>query len=216
MRWSAAILIVLLLLLGLKSIGPSGSPVIVETAELSRGTFGRALPGAPLSVKVEPPVLSPPAITASVVGSAASRANPVTAAAAFEIARTNPVLALTLAAELDPGEERDEVRRHSAAQWAAFDPKSAADWAINLEEGPLRARILAETAMAWSERDPLAAVRFAMDQLDPGRAQDDAIIGIVQRWSQIEPEKARAWVSTFEAGPLKEIATENLLVMSAP
>jgi len=130
----------------------------------------------------------------------------------YEIARTKPVEALTWAMENAPATTAgDELIAHTAVQWAATDPQAASRWAEKVPDEELRAQLLTGIATAWGESDSLAAAELALRTLPAGRQQDDAVVGIVQRWVQTEPEAAATWVLDFPAGSLRETALENLV-----
>jgi hypothetical protein len=129
----------------------------------------------------------------------------------FEAARAEPLTALALALELKRGAERDELIRHSVGEWAAIAPEAAAEWADQIEEPLLRARTLAHVATAWAEIEPRAAAKMAIEQLKPGRLQEDTVVSIVQRWAQQQPTDAAAWVTTFGEGDLRAAAFQNLV-----
>ena len=60
--------------------------------------------------------------------------------------------------------------------------------------------------MHIGEKDPEGAAAAALTELRLGRAQDDAVMGIVQRWTQSDPESAGAWIGKFPAGQLRDTA----------
>jgi hypothetical protein len=126
----------------------------------------------------------------------------------YEAARTFPREALTLAAELMPGDGRDALLAHAAAQWAIESPEDVVNWAGRISEVNIRDRILASAAEAWSDQDPVAAANMVVERLTPGRFQEDAVMGIVQRWMQKEPEAALAWIQRFPEGDLRRTALE--------
>jgi hypothetical protein len=129
---------------------------------------------------------------------------------AYETARMKPITALTLALELPSGRARDDLITHAAAEWAANDPQAASEWAKQISENSLRDHVLAVVATAWGESDPVAAANLAVSSLPAGRSQEDALIGILQRWVQNEPTAAAAWVERFPIGELRQTAVETL------
>ncbi len=135
--------------------------------------------------------------------------------AAYEAARTEPTAALQLAIELPANPTRDELMVHAASQWAARDPQATADWAKQIPDAELRERTFSAIALAWAESDPAAAATLAVKLIPLGRHQDDAVVGIVQRWVQKQPEQAAAWVARFPEGSLRESALENLVKLWA-
>ncbi len=132
-----------------------------------------------------------------------------------EAARTDPETALTLARDLPPSSARDELIAHAVAQWAASAPEDAAAWVEQQEAGPSRDTLFAALATVWADSDPSAAARYALDHLPPGRLQDNALVGIVQRWTQQDPVAVAAWVERFPEEPLKAAAMENLVKLWA-
>jgi hypothetical protein len=135
--------------------------------------------------------------------------------AAYEVARTEAIEALGLASDLPPGEARDNLVAHGVGQWASSSPLDAANWAKQIPDENLRQRVLAETATAWARSDPIGAATLALESLAPGKPQEDAVVGIVQRWAQMEPEKAAAWVLEFPAGALRDTSLEELVQLWA-
>ena len=133
----------------------------------------------------------------------------------FEAVRSDPLTALTVAMELNADSERDDLIRHAAGEWAVTARDAAAEWAKQIEDSPLRSRTMAAIAIAWAETDPRAAATLAIEELEPGRVQEDAVVSIVQRWAQQEPADAAAWISNFEEGELRAAAVHNLVKLWA-
>ncbi|MCD6049164.1 MAG: hypothetical protein K0Q55_567 [Verrucomicrobia bacterium] len=129
---------------------------------------------------------------------------------ADESTRTTPVEALRLAAKLPSGAERDGLIEHAAAEWTTKAPAEAAAWAKGMVEGEVKDRTMVAVISAWGDTDPAAAAEMAISSLPAGRPLDDALVGIVQRWAQKEPENALAWVNRFPEGALREVALENI------
>ena len=129
----------------------------------------------------------------------------------YEAVRSEPLRALALAMELKAEPDRDELIRHAAGEWALTTPRAAAEWARQIDEPSLRTRALANVATAWAEMDPRAAAALAIEELEPGRLQEDTLVSIVQRWAQGDPADAAAWISTFEEGELRAAAIHNVV-----
>jgi hypothetical protein len=130
---------------------------------------------------------------------------------AYEAARTEPVAALELAMELPAGESRDNLITHAASQWVATYPEAALEWVKQIPDGHLHERVLAAITTIWGEADPIVAATLAVTELSPGKPQDDAVVGVVQRWVQKKPEDAAAWVIGFPQGTLRDTALEELV-----
>src|SRR6185503_13781611 len=123
----------------------------------------------------------------------------VIALIAYESGKTDPTEAIKLAMAMAPSVDRIELIAHAARQWATSDPQAAVAWASTLDDENLRQHIVTGIATTWSEKDVIAAAALAVKGMTPGRPQDDAVVGIVQRWVQSEPERAAAWVTDFPA-----------------
>ena len=130
---------------------------------------------------------------------------------AYEAARSEPLAALQLAVQLPPATTRDELIRHATRQWASLDASDASQWAEQLEDAPLRAQVLADIVAIQAESNPEAAANLALTAIPAGRGQDDALVGIVQQWSQQDPSQTASWVALFPEGILRDTAVENLM-----
>lgn len=131
-------------------------------------------------------------------------------AIANEFTRSEPLNSLRISVELSPSPQRDDLIRHAAMEWATRDAVGAAAWARQIGDDALRQQVLASVAMAWTDRDPISAATLAATHLPTGRLQDDAVMGIVERWVQIEPNAAANWVAQFPDGILRQNAVEVL------
>jgi len=134
---------------------------------------------------------------------------------AYEAARSDPEVALRLAVELPVEVGRDELIQYVVLQWAANDPEGAAAWGKQIGAETLREQTLAGIATVWAETDPTAAATLAVASMVPGRTQDDAVMGIVQRFVQKDPEMTAVWVDKFPDGNLKQTAVENVVKLWA-
>ncbi len=130
---------------------------------------------------------------------------------AYETARTVPVEALNLAVVLAADPDRDELIRYAAREWTTKDPAAAAEWASMIQDEALRNMVMAGVATVLADKDPVAAAKLAVVALPSGRAQDDAVVGIVQRWVQQDPEASATWVFELPETVMKETAMDNLV-----
>jgi hypothetical protein len=133
----------------------------------------------------------------------------------YELARGEPARALDFVRDLPASAKRDELLIHAAAQWASLDSDSAAAWAKEVGDEGLRERLEAAIATSASDANPVAAAEMALASISPGRAQADAVVGIVQRWAQADPQAAGAWVAQFPEGSVRNDALENLVKLWA-
>ncbi len=136
-------------------------------------------------------------------------------ALASEMNRDNPKAALTIAAALPDSQKRDEFIVQSAGAWGADAFKESVEWAGQIPDESLRHRVLGAIAAAVAESEPATAATLAVESIPGGREQDDAVVGIVQRWVQKSPEQAAAWVAAFPEGKLRETALDALVKLWA-
>ena len=134
------------------------------------------------------------------------------AAVAGEAVRSQPLMALQIALDLPAGQQRDDLIRRGAMQWASEDANGAVAWVNQIPQGDLRNQALSGVAIVWSANEPVTAATLALNELPPGRLLEDTVVSIIQRWAQQQPEMAAAWVERFSEGELREAAVANLLV----
>jgi len=132
-------------------------------------------------------------------------------AVAYEAVSASPKEALWLASELPPTEARNGLVSHAVREWASQEPEGPKTWAEKMEPSFLRDQVYANISIALSETDPSAAGQMAIEKIPPGEGQNSAVVSIVQRWAQQQPEQAADWVARFPEGELRETAIENLV-----
>ena len=132
-------------------------------------------------------------------------------AIAHESIREGPARVIELAAELPAGCSRDELLAQAVGNWALRDPRRAADWAQALPTEAGRARALEAVAVNWATIDAVAAAGFALENLASGKALDRAVVAMVQRWAQRDPNSAAKWIEGFAPGDLQSAVADNLM-----
>jgi hypothetical protein len=130
---------------------------------------------------------------------------------AYEAVATDVGQALKLASEGPNGPARDELISHVAAEWATKNPEQIAVWAKEIPDPRLKEQVLSRIAATWGDSNPAAAAELALKALPAGKNQDDAVVGIVQRWVQTQPADAAAWVERFPEGKLRDTAMTEVV-----
>lgn len=128
---------------------------------------------------------------------------------ALEAARVEPLKALALGLKMAPTADREGMMVNAATQLATQEPDLAAQWAAGLPNSRLRDRMLSQVAAVWGERDPRAASTMVLEQLAAGQSRNNALVGIVQRWVQVQPEAAASWAVSFPEGALRDASVDN-------
>lgn len=129
----------------------------------------------------------------------------------YEAARTAPLAAVTLASQMTASAERDQLLGFATSQWAATEASEALAWAKQVPDEQLRQRLLAEVVVAAADSNPQGAAVWAVESMDPGPAQDRAVVAVVQRWAQQAPVQAAEWVAQFPDGQAGRSAIRSLL-----
>lgn len=132
----------------------------------------------------------------------------------FETARTSPIDSLHIAFEIPASNSRDDLLIHGLKQWAIEDAEGASEWVKSIPAGPLRERALADVATVISDQDGLAGANLATLNIPPGPQLERAVIGIVQRWCQNEPDATSAWVAQFSDSPLQQNALNQIALIN--
>lgn len=135
-------------------------------------------------------------------------------ASAMNAARERPVEVLRALSRLQPSPERDAGLSHALSQWADTDPDQALTWVKKMPAGELRDRLGAAATTAAAEHDPIAAADFAATEMGDGVARNIAVVAIIQRWAQADPQGARQWAeqlpeSSIRTDAFREIAVQE-------
>lgn len=130
---------------------------------------------------------------------------------AYDVARSRPQQAVEIALKLPASAAGDDLLVHAASQWAVTAPLEVVAWVREVGDEALRARLMAAVAATLGDSAPVSAADIALHEMPPGRAQNDALVAIVQRWAQEEPRAAADWVARFPEGALRDAAMDNLV-----
>ena len=132
-------------------------------------------------------------------------------ALAYEASRSDPMKAFRVVEELPNDASRGELITHTAVQWAASNPREAFDWVSKLPDQEMKQRLLVSVLTEWADSEPAAAANVAVGAFPAGKPQEDAVMGIVQRWVQKQPEEVGNWVLKFPAGALQDTAMTEVI-----
>ncbi len=133
--------------------------------------------------------------------------------ACFQIARTDPERAVTLAEHFNL--DRDVVLTNLAQQWATKDLAAACDWIAKQSDDDQRNALGTGLTLVWSKTDPAAAAQFVVQRMTPGLSQDSAVIMVLHQWALADPAGAAAWARQFPEGPLRDTALNELSNMAS-
>lgn len=91
---------------------------------------------------------------------------------------------------------------------AKDDPVAAAAWAKEEGDPLLRERLVVGVATVWADEDPIRAAEFLLESVPAGQAQENAVLGIVQRMAAKDLAAADEWVGRFPDGVRERAVAE--------
>jgi hypothetical protein len=118
--------------------------------------------------------------------------------------------AITLAADLPGGTERDDLLNYAVQHWAAGDTDTAVKWVEEIEDPALRQRMLGAVAVDLGAANPPAAAQLISNSMEAGPSRDDALVQVVRFWAVPAPEEAADWVEQLPEEALRDTIIENM------
>ncbi len=131
--------------------------------------------------------------------------------AANEALAADPVAAVTMAVQMEPGPQQTAWLDMTVRQWAGNDPNAAYQWASRVKDPGLRDELIGSLAVGAANTDPAQAADFVLQTLPPGMALNQSVSDIVWAWALQDPAAAGAWVSQFPEGEWQPDALANLM-----
>lgn len=99
---------------------------------------------------------------------------------------------------------------HIAMRMTEEDADGAVAWADGLEP-PSRDAAFSKIAVVIAADDPVRGATLAAEKLPPGREQDLAVVGVLQRWAVDDAPAAAAWLEGFGPGESRAAGARELL-----
>lgn len=118
---------------------------------------------------------------------------------------------LTLALAMTGPQQRRDLLSAAVGQWALDDPQAAVDWLARHRDDSAFAAAQGALVVAMAVDHPVEAATYAATEMTGGIEQERAVIGVVQRWTQRDPEAAAAWIGQLADGPLPLNAMEEMV-----
>lgn len=129
---------------------------------------------------------------------------------AWNCAESHLDVAVAAVGEMPPGEDRNKLAAHLAANWATADSSASLEWAKGLADEDERDEALGGWVVAMGESSPIEAATLATHEMRPGAAQNRAVFAVLQRWARKDFNAAKEWVDKFPEGHLKQDALREL------
>lgn len=124
----------------------------------------------------------------------------------------DPDLAQEAFLQMTPGsEEKNQLIQHFAMTLAGENHEAAMQWASGLKNDQEKALALNSIALVLSENDPVKAAQILLDSGVAGRDLDVAVVQVIQRWADISPADAAAWVQLFDSGEARQAGLKAII-----
>lgn len=124
----------------------------------------------------------------------------------------DPDLAQEAFLQMTPGsEEKNQLIQHFAMTLAGENHEAAMQWASGLKNDQEKALALNSIALVLSENDPVKAAQILLDSGVAGRDLDVAVVQVIQRWADISPTDAAAWVQLFDSGEARKAGLKAII-----
>ncbi|MBJ7257056.1 MAG: hypothetical protein JHC69_09625 [Akkermansiaceae bacterium] len=124
----------------------------------------------------------------------------------------DPDLAQEAFLQMTPGsEEKNQLIQHFAMTLAGENHEAAMQWASGLKNDQEKALALNSIALVLSENDPVKAAQILLDSGVAGRDLDVAVVQVIQRWADISPTDAAAWVQLFDSGEARQAGLKAII-----
>ena len=107
--------------------------------------------------------------------------------------------------------------REALAEWAVYEPLAAKVWMEThvISDAELNSKRQAALAISWAETDPAAAGAFASESMAPGVNRNIALVSVIQRWAQQQPESAGKFVLGLAEVDVQKNAAAELVAIWA-
>jgi hypothetical protein len=131
---------------------------------------------------------------------------------AIQWAQENLEAALAWAAQLAPGNARQEALASVATEWGTRDAAAAAAaaYAAQLPAGDAQERALRNVMTHWAADDSTDAAAW-LDEIPAGAARDVAVAALTSRISPKHPETAAAWAQTISDESMRNTEVEQIV-----
>lgn len=122
--------------------------------------------------------------------------------------RSAPADAVTWAASLPSGSDRDNAMRTTITMWANSSPAAAANFVGRLPEAE-RAGIMGIMVGQWASRDAASAAAWLQRQ-PAGKPKDEGLKELAQKIAEEDPETAISWANSISDTEARTSQTERI------
>lgn len=127
-----------------------------------------------------------------------------------DVAREDPAGALQWIARSLPADGPSAILENLAQRWAEKDFAAAQAWIAAVSAGVQREALVARLAYVRARDHPEVSVRLVVEEMQPGDAQNEALVSVLHQWAQRDFSSAAAWVDRFPESSLRKRSIAEL------
>jgi hypothetical protein len=132
----------------------------------------------------------------------------VLVAAGLKVMSGDPLRAISLAQEINPGIARTNLLQSVAYAWMLSDLRASQSWIANVEDPVLREQLQAAGAKAIAVTDPDLAAEWLVSITKSEEVFGRTLSYVVENWAVQDPAMAAGWVARLPAGEARASALE--------
>ncbi|MGC4073981.1 MAG: hypothetical protein QM760_16015 [Nibricoccus sp.] len=131
--------------------------------------------------------------------------------AVFELAESDPAIAVRIAQMMNAGEEQTNALEMSAFVWFGRDFSAAANWTNSIDNPLLREKLLALSAKAISVTDPDLGADWLTKAVKSESLLTETALDIIDLWADRSPSQAANWLAHMTDASFQDQAIDRLL-----
>ena len=108
-------------------------------------------------------------------------------------------------------DDRIALLQHFAMRMADENPEEALKWAASLESEREAAAARVRIALVLADADPARGANLLSEFGLANREFEVAVVQVLQRWSDKNPQDAAEWVAVFPQGEFRKAAVETVV-----
>jgi hypothetical protein len=132
------------------------------------------------------------------------------AQASLDVISENPMQAVNLAQQMDPGSSQTNLLQTVASDWISNDPSKALDWIMSVNDPAMQQQLIAAATKAYAVTDPALSAEWLVSSVQSEIVLNDTLPTILEIWAAKDPAAAANWVAQFPEGSLRETAIETV------
>ena len=130
--------------------------------------------------------------------------------ASLDVLSKQPLEAVALAQQMNPGGARTNVLQTVAADWIGNDPDKALDWITSMNDPAMQEQLISAAAKSYATTDPQLAAEWFVSTVKSAPVLNNTLPSIIDIWAAKDPSTAAGWVAQLPEGNLRDTAIETV------